>query len=195
MHRRTPLLLVAGLLAVMSLVAAGCGDDEDAASTSSTTTVSPAEPCSDVYVAGDAVEGPDQIEARGEPELVACDPEGSGLVVIDEVIGSGAEVPEGATVTVQYSGVGAADGTVFDSSWSRGEPISFGLDQVIPGWTEGMVGMKEGGRRTLVIPPDLAYGDAGPAPGDYLVFTIDLVSVDAAAEAPAPAAPSTTVAG
>ena len=70
MHRRTPLLLVAGLLAVMSLVAAGCGDDEDAASTSSTTTVAPAEPCSDVYVAGDAVEGPDQIEATGEPEMV-----------------------------------------------------------------------------------------------------------------------------
>lgn len=198
MHRRTPLLLVAGLLAVMSLVAAGCGDDEeDAGSTSSTTTAAPAEPCSEVYVAGDAVEGPDQIEARGEPELSACDPEGSSLEIVDEIEGSGQEVPAGATVTVQYSGVDASTGTVFDSSWSRGEPISFGLDQVIPGWTEGMVGMKEGGRRTLVIPPDLAYGDGGPAPGDYLVFTIDLVSVDVGdgTADPVPAGPSTTVAG
>ena len=167
MHRRTPLLLVAGLFAVMSLLAAGCGDDEDndAASPSSTTAASPAEPCSDVYVAGDAVEGPDQIDARGEPELVACDPEGSGLVVIDEIIGSGAEVPDGATVTVQYSGAGATTGTVFDSSWSRGEPISFGLDQVIPGWTEGMVGMKEGGRRTLVIPAGPRLRRRGPGSG------------------------------
>jgi len=201
MHRRTPLLLVAGLLAVMSLVASGCGDDEeDAATTSSTPAAEPAEPaepCSDVYVPGDSVEGPDQIEARGEPEMVACDPQGSGLEMIDEITGSGAEVPEGATVTVQYTGVDASTGTVFDSSWSRGEAISFGLDQVIPGWTEGMVGMLEGGRRTLVIPPDLAYGNGGPAPGDYLVFTIDLVSVDGggATASTVPAGPSTTVAG
>jgi FKBP-type peptidyl-prolyl cis-trans isomerase len=196
MTRRSTRLAVAALVAVLPLLAVACGDDEDSASSSTTTTEQLAA-CSEVYTAGEgAEEGPDAIEARGEPELQACDPQDGDLLIVDEIVGSGAEVPAGATVTVHYSGVGASSGTVFDSSWTSGQPISFPLDQVIPGWTEGMVGMKEGGRRTLVIPPDLAYGDSGPAPGDYLVFTVDLVSVDAgAAEATTTLAPTTTVAG
>lgn len=173
----------ASLLLLTPLAAAACGDDE--ASTDPTTTTAPAEPCAEIYKAGDgAVEGPDAVDGRGAPELEACDPEGSEMLVIDQIGGSGAEVAPGATVTVHYAGADAATGTEFDSSWERGEPATFSLDQVIPGWTEGLVGMKEGGRRTLVIPPDLAYGNSGPAPGDYLVFTVDLVSADASSAAP-----------
>ncbi len=99
------------------------------------------------------------------------------LVITDDIEGTGAEVQPGDAVTVHYVGVAATSGEEFDSSWERGEPITFGLDQVIQGWGEGLVGMKEGGRRTLVIPAELGYGNSGPAPGDALVFTVDLVSV------------------
>lgn len=191
MIRPTTRALAALLVTVLPVLTIACGSDEDAAD--STTTTEALEPCAEVYTAGTgAPEGPDAIEARGEPEMQACTPDGS-LEVIDEVVGTGAEVPAGAKVTVQYSGVDAPTGTLFDSSWSRGESISFGLDEVIPGWTQGMVGMKEGGRRTLVIPADLAYGNSGPAPGQSLIFTIDLESVDTAAGAAG--ASSTTVAG
>lgn len=190
MHRPTHRLFAVALVAVLPLALVACGDEEDAAdeTTETTTTAaagspaSDAEPCDEVYTAGTGEpEGPDKVESRGEPELVACDPGGADLLVVDEIVGTGAEVPAGATVTVHYSGVDATTGTVFDSSWSRGETISFPLDGVIQGWGEGLVGMAEGGRRTLVIPPELGYGDGGPAPGDYLIFTVDLVAVDSAA--------------
>ena len=88
-------------------------------------------------------------------------------------------------MTAHYVGVSASTGEEFDASWNGGQPISFPLTGVIPGWSEGLVGMKEGGRRTLVIPADLAYGDtpppgAGIAAGETLVFTIDLVAVESA---------------
>lgn len=177
------------VLAVTPLVAAGCGDEEESADPTTTTT--PAEPCSEVYVAGDGpAEGPEAIEDRGAPQLEACDPADGEMLVVDEIEGTGAEVVPGATVTVQYAGVDASTGTEFDSSWSRGTPATFPLDQVITGWSDGMVGMKEGGRRTLVIPPDLGYGNGGPAPGEYLVFTVDLVSASAAEESPAATVPA-----
>jgi peptidylprolyl isomerase len=114
--------------------------------------------------------------------MAACDPEVSELEVIDVVEGSGAEVAAGATVTAHYSGVSASTGEEFDSSWSRGEAASFPLDGVIQGWSEGLVGMKEGGRRTLIIPSEMAYGQSPPpgsgiAPGETLVFTVDMVEV------------------
>jgi peptidylprolyl isomerase len=180
-HRPRFAISAAALALTLALSGAACGSESDGADATTTTTdlVS----CAEAYpAASGAPEGPDAIEARGEPDMVACEPSGS-LEMIDEIVGTGAEVPAGATVTVQYSGVDAPTGTTFDSSWSRGETATFPLDQVIPGWTEGLVGMKEGGRRTLVIPAELAYGDSGPAPGQALVFTIDLVSVEGAAGA------------
>lgn len=93
-------------------------------------------------------------------------------------VGDGAEVQPGATVTVNYCGVGYGGQTVFDSSWSRGEPITFPLDNLIPGWQEGIPGMKVGGQRLLVIPGELAYGEAGApgiAPNETLVFVIELL--------------------
>ena len=120
-------------------------------------------------------------EERGAPEMSV--PEGTAeteeLVVIDEVEGEGAVVCPGDTVVAHYTGIQASDGEEFDSSWERGEPSSFSLNQVIQGWSEGLVGMKVGGRRTLVIPADLAYGEEAEAgrPGGVLVFTVDMVGV------------------
>jgi len=103
---------------------------------------------------------------------------------IEEIeAGSGAEAQSGQEVTVQYVGVGYKSGKEFDSSWSRSEPFTFtlGAGEVIPGWDQGVEGMKVGGRRELIIPPSLAYGEAGapPAigPNETLVFVIDLLEV------------------
>lgn len=123
----------------------------------------------------------DEIEARGKPQLAATEPV-IDLIITDEVVGTGDEVTTGATVTAHYVGVSASTGAQFDASWDRGAPISFPLDGVIQGWSEGLLGMKVGGRRTLVIPGEMAYGSnpppgAGIAPNETLVFTVDLVDV------------------
>lgn len=102
----------------------------------------------------------------------------TSLAAADIRVGDGAEVQPGASVTVNYCGVGYGGQTVFDSSWSRGEPITFPLDNLIPGWQEGIPGMKVGGQRLLVIPGELAYGEAGApgiAPNETLVFVIELL--------------------
>lgn len=104
------------------------------------------------------------------------------LQVVDLVEGDGDEAPRGATVTCHYVGVSWANGgRQFDASWDRGQPLSFGLHQVIAGWTEGIPGMKVGGRRMLVIPPHMGYGAQSPTPAiaknDTLIFVIDLVGV------------------
>ena len=110
------------------------------------------------------------------PEWVARP---DGMKVWDVKVGTGAAVKPGATVTVHYTGW-LLNGTVFDSSKKRGQTISFGLHQVIKGWTEGVPGMMPGGVRLLLIPSDMAYGDRG-SPGSIppkatLVFEIELVS-------------------
>jgi len=101
-----------------------------------------------------------------------------GMKVWDETVGTGDECPPGATVTVHYTGW-LLNGTVFDSSRKRGQTISFGLHQVIKGWTAGVPGMKKGGKRLLHIPPEMAYGSRGAGsdipPNATLVFEIELV--------------------
>ncbi|HSF26022.1 MAG TPA: FKBP-type peptidyl-prolyl cis-trans isomerase [Actinomycetes bacterium] len=102
------------------------------------------------------------------------------LQVEDLVVGDGAEASAGATVLVHYVGVDFASGEEFDASWNRGEPIEFPLRGLIKGWQEGIPGMKVGGRRKLVVPPDLAYGPAGAGhrlSGQTLIFVIDLLAV------------------
>jgi FKBP-type peptidyl-prolyl cis-trans isomerase len=102
----------------------------------------------------------------------------SGLKVWDVKVGEGAAVTAGATVTVSYVGW-LTDGKKFDSSLEHRAPPTFPLNQVIKGWQEGMIGMKPGGIRRLVIPPDMAYGKNGAGnqiPGDAtLVFVIEYV--------------------
>ncbi len=97
-----------------------------------------------------------EIEARGKPELGATEAV-TELVITDEVEGGGDEVTR-CHRDRPLRGVSASTGAQFDASWDRGAPISFPLDGVIQGWSQGLVGMKVGGRRTLVIPGHMAYG-------------------------------------
>jgi FKBP-type peptidyl-prolyl cis-trans isomerase len=103
------------------------------------------------------------------------------LEIIDVEVGTGEEVKPGATITAHYTGALAKNGIIFQSSLDFGAPISFGLDQVIAGWTRGVPGMKIGGTRRLVIPAEQAYGASSPAPNipanSDLVFDIDLIAI------------------
>lgn len=103
------------------------------------------------------------------------------LQTIDITAGTGEVVPEGATITAHYTGALCKDGTIFQSSHDFGDAITFGLDQVIKGWTVGVPGMKVGGTRRLIIPSEMAYGSVRaaaniPANSD-LVFDIELVAI------------------
>ncbi|MEP6710485.1 MAG: FKBP-type peptidyl-prolyl cis-trans isomerase [Candidatus Saccharibacteria bacterium] len=104
------------------------------------------------------------------------------LQIIDTTIGDGAEVQPGATITAHYTGALCSDGTIFQSSHDFGNPISFGLTQVISGWTNGVPGMKVGGIRRLIIPSAEAYGSARAAanipPNSDLVFDIELKEIN-----------------
>lgn len=105
------------------------------------------------------------------------------LQVADLVTGDGTEATPGSTVSVHYVGVAYSTGEEFDASYNRGTPLDFALGSgmVIKGWDDGVAGMKVGGRRQLVIPPHLAYGDRGAGgviqPGESLIFVCDLVAV------------------
>lgn len=109
----------------------------------------------------------------------------SGLLYQVEKEGSGAAPKDSDTVVVNYKGT-LIDGTEFDNSYTRGEPLSFRLDGVIPGWTEGLKHVKKGGKIKLVIPPQLAYGKNG-VPGipanSTLVFDVELLDIKAAPKA------------
>jgi peptidylprolyl isomerase len=165
---RGALLLIAACLA---LVAAGCGDD------SSTTSSSAGEET--------AAKQADPGEKKTKPTVSA--PAGAPpkeLTTKDLEEGTGATAKAGDVVTVQYVGVDYKSGKEFDASWDRGEPFSFtlGAGEVIPGWDQGIEGMKVGGRRELIIPPELGYGTAGapPAipPNETLIFVVDLEAVE-----------------
>lgn len=101
------------------------------------------------------------------------------LVIEDIVVGDGAEAEASSVVDVHYLGVDFESGEEFDSSWSRGESIQFPLSQLIPGWQQGIPGMRVGGRRKLIVPPALAYGVAPghPLAKSTLIFIIDLMGV------------------
>ena len=105
------------------------------------------------------------------------------LVKIDDVVGDGPEAASGQTVTVHYVGVSWSTGQQFDASWDRREPFQFGLGagMVIQGWDDGVIGMKKGGRRILVIPADQAYGPTGQPPtipaDSPLVFVVDMLKI------------------
>ena len=131
---------------------------------------------------------PVSVEVSGEygtqPEVVITpgDPV-TELEVTDVIVGEGDPLPAGATLTADYVGYGGATGQMFDASWVRGEPATFPLSNVILGWQEGLVGMQVGGRRLLVIPAELGYGNnpppgSGIEPGETLIFVVDLVSFE-----------------
>ncbi len=116
----------------------------------------------------------------------------SGLKYTDTIVGTGAKPESGQIVTVHYTGK-LDDGSVFDSSVERGQPFSFtlGVGGVIPGWDEGLASMKVGGKRTLIIPPELAYGEEGAPPvipaNATLTFDVELLGVKEGAPATPPA--------
>ena len=121
-----------------------------------------------------SIEKPEVDFPEGEPP--------TELEISDIWQGDGAVAKPGDTVQVHYVGVAFSTGEEFDTSWSRGAPLEFrlGVGQVIAGWDQGVQGMRVGGRRQLIIPPELAYGDRGAgrsiAPGETLIFVCDLVS-------------------
>lgn len=170
MNRKLLIPLLAALLA--TFVIAGCGDD-DSDSTSA-----------DATAAEEATAAEGDVNLASKPAIeVPEGPPPKELEINDIVEGDGATAEDGSLATVQYVGVNYSNGEEFDASWDRGQPFPFqlGAGNVIKGWDEGVVGMKVGGRRELIIPPDLAYGKQGspPAigPDETLVFVIDLIDV------------------
>jgi peptidylprolyl isomerase len=130
-----------------------------------------------LYAAAMELERP-QIEVPDTPPTYV-------LEIEDVVAGDGDEATKGSKVTVHYAGAAHSTGEEFDASWNRGAPFIFrlGKGQVIAGWDQGVEGMKVGGRRKLVIPPDLGYGASGAGgvikPMETLVFVVDLLAVEA----------------
>lgn len=127
--------------------------------------------------------------AKAVLELVAengfnlADAPPTTLTVIDLKVGEGAEARAGDSAAVQYAGVSWSNGQMFDTSWQREMPFMFPLGQgrVITGWDEGVAGMREGGRRLLILPPEFAYGNLGNGsigPGETLIFVVDLVTLE-----------------
>lgn len=185
------------ILASVSLILASCGEESpaksstpDAPSTTSanptsTTAAEPAKP-SDLK---DLAVKPIIEEPSGDPP--------TELVTEDVVVGAGAAAESGSTIVVDYVGTSWSTGKEFDSSWDRGSTfeLALGAGSVIPGWEQGLVGMKVGGRRKITIPPALGYGEKGAGadigPNETLVFVVDLrfaatkPTVDPASLAPA----------
>ena len=179
------------LIALAAVAAVGigaCGDDDggdaslppaipansatETQTTPSTSTTGRAFDVDSIRVSRDTSEKPTITEPTGDPP--------TELVTKDIVEGEGAAAESGDDLEMHYLGALFENGEQFEASWDAGEPFSFTLGQgnVIPGWDEGIEGMKPGGRRLLVIPPDLAYGDTGQGdipPGAALIFVVDLL--------------------
>jgi peptidylprolyl isomerase len=190
-----PRLLTAALLLVLAAALGACGDnlkssestfsnDDAAQSATSTdaTTTTPKSP---------QAQAPKAARIKGDTNLAKKPkvPKGTGaapttLKVGDIVVGKGPAAKAGDQLTVQYVGVLFKTGKQFDASWDSGQPFPFqlGTGGVIPGWDQGLVGMRVGGRRQLTIPSDLAYGPQGTPDGSIppnspLIFIIDLKSI------------------
>jgi peptidylprolyl isomerase len=174
------------LFACAALAVAGCGGSDDSSSSGESTASTASESSSSGSTASESNAPKSSPSAKKTKPKVTV-PKGAPpkkLEIKEIEEGTGATAEAGDEVSVQYVGVGYESGEEFDSSWSRGaEPFPFELGggQVIPGWDQGVEGMKVGGRRELIIPPELAYGEAGypPSigPNETLIFVIDLVAV------------------
>jgi len=176
------LLMLLSLVAVLGLAA--CGDDDEgsggggadtAQEDTGTETASPAETEAALK---DTSTKPVLPKPTGAPPR--------RLTVEEIVKGKGRAAKAGDTVVVHYVGMNFSNGLEFDASWDAGAPfpVQIGMTQVIEGWTRGLVGIREGGRRKLTIPPELGYGAAGYPPdippNETLIFVVDAVSVEAA---------------
>ncbi len=172
-------LLSITLALLLGAAFAACGGDDSSSTGESAATATPTE--------APATANVDQIVAgitkntKKEPKIVT--PKGdppTQLVIKDIVKGKGPKAKPGDKLSMQYTGYSWSNGQKFDASWDRGGqpfPFKLGAGMVIPGWDQGMVGMQAGGRRLLIIPPDLGYGPSGSGPigpNETLVFAVDL---------------------
>ncbi len=186
--------LVLALLAA-ALLAAGCGDDNSGSSDQAATETETQTQTTPTQTTPEPEQASAPKAKKVKPSAGEADPnrrptvpQGTGdpptrLVVQDLIVGTGARAQAGDTVKVQYVGVLFSNGKRFDASWQGVKPgpgfeFPLGGGQVIPGWDQGVVGMRVGGRRKLIIPPDLAYGAQGfppdIPPDATLIFDIDL---------------------
>lgn len=168
--RRRLLLTGPALVGVVLLASCSSGSPSGSAKNSSTT-ASKSTPA----VANATDLSVEPLPAAGTP------PPPTSLVTKDLVVGTGKTASLTDTVLVQYVGANYATGKVFDSSWQYHQPVSFPLSGVVPGFAKGIVGMKVGGRREIVIPSALGYGKAGRppsiTPNENLVFVVDLKAI------------------
>lgn len=175
-------------VACLALFAAGCGSSDDSSSSSESTASTEATTTESSAPKEESKSGGGEKSAGGKKTkptvTVPSGPPPKKLEIKEIEKGTGATAKPGDTVAVQYVGVGYESEEEFDSSWSRNEPFSFqlGAGQVIPGWDQGVAGMKVGGRRELIVPPNLAYGAAGSPPvigqNETLIFVVDLLAVE-----------------
>jgi peptidylprolyl isomerase len=186
--RRSITSLLLALFLPFALV--GCGDEQPAVNDEAdqgADTDAPEEPAETQENDVTLVEGDAGVTVTGEPgaKPTITIPDGEApkeLMYSDLVVGDGAEAPRGAAVVMHYLGVAWSNKQQFDASWDSGKPLDYPLSQLIRGWQEGVPGMKVGGRRLLVIPPELGYGEQGTpggpiGPNETLVFVIDLLEV------------------
>ena len=174
-------VLIAGCGSSGSSSTIGVGNEntaDNALATSTSTT-----PTTSTSPATARVKTPASGPLSKEPTVTPpSGPAPTKLVTKELIVGTGPEAKAGDSVTVNYVGVLYKGGKVFDASWKRNEtfPFVLGKSQVIPGWEQGIVGMKVGGRRELIIPSDLAYGAKGSPPtippNSALIFVVDLLA-------------------
>jgi peptidylprolyl isomerase len=152
---------LAGILAISLVLLTGCGDKEVSATADNLPTVTT-----------NQGEAPTIGAPSGTPPTT--------LVTKDIIVGEGAEAQPTSTMTVHYTLMTWSNGALIESSWNSGSPATFPLANVIVGWQQGIPGMKVGGRRLLVIPPDIGYGASGSGPigpNETLIFVVDAIGV------------------
>jgi peptidylprolyl isomerase len=178
-------LITLTLALVLSAGIAACGEDDESSSgtgaeSTATPTPTPTETASEAGV--EAIVQAIGKDTKAKPEIPA--PQGDPppeLVIRDIVKGKGPKAKAGDEMSMQYVGVSWSNGQQFDASWDRGaQPFTFqlGAGMVIPGWDQGIVGLRKGGRRLLIIPPEMGYGPTGQGPigpNETLVFVVDRV--------------------
>ena len=152
---------LAGILAFSLVLLTGCGEKEVSATADNLPTVT-----------ANMGEAPTIGAPSGTPPTT--------LESKDIIVGTGAEVAATSTITFHYTLMTWSNGALIESSWNSGAPATYPLSQLIVGWQQGIPGKKVGGRRLLVVPPDLGYGAQGSGPvgpNETLVFVMDIVSV------------------
>jgi FKBP-type peptidyl-prolyl cis-trans isomerase len=189
-----PRSLAVAVVLAATLTATACGDGDtpaDGAGTSAPTaaasaTASQAPSAGSVTFQGVTVSNPKDLDSRPQATSSATQTP-TELQYKDLVVGTGKAASPQSTVKVQYEGLLYRDGKPFDASWNAGDPVSFSLQQVVPGFTQGIGGtddvppMKVGGRRVMILPPSLGYPDGTPdgviPAGSPIVFVVDLIAL------------------